>query len=410
MGTKSKSLALVLVTLFLISIVILPPATVKAQSKTIVVPDDYPKIQEAINQANAGDSVLVKSGNYTLYDYPFGLTINKSITLIGQNKQDTILAQHIYIYPPVEAAILVSADNVTISGFTVKSGPDSIVITGSNCKITDNNILGSFYNGLDINGSNSIISGNFIANNYQFGIQMTADNGIISDNYLSNNRFAGIMIHSSKNVTVNQNSIFDNGNNNPEELVRSTGGLILRSTGPFYVKENNITNNYGFGIQFGGGCNNATVSNNNIIGNQYGFCLRNYKLNPSGIESVGSGNRVFWNNIEDNNVSAFSERVFKSGLNESAGDIGNGTDVVSWDNGVVGNYWSDYNGYGTYVIDQNNVDNYPLTQQVDISSIPTTNQPNAVLILPIAATVVIIAVIVSLLFYTRHRKKSLKTN
>ena len=60
MGTKSKSFALVLVTLFLISIVILPPATVKAQSKTIVVPDDYSTIQDAIFYANEGDTVLVK--------------------------------------------------------------------------------------------------------------------------------------------------------------------------------------------------------------------------------------------------------------------------------------------------------------------------------------------------------------
>jgi len=35
---------------------------------------------------------------------------------------------------------------------------------------------------------------------------------------------------------------------------------------------------------------------------------------------------------------------------------------VSWNNNMVGNYWSDYNGNGSYVIDQKNVDSHPLTQ------------------------------------------------
>ena len=38
-------------------------------------------------------------------------------------------------------------------------------------------------------------------------------------------------------------------------------------------------------------------------------------------------------------------------------------DIVFWDNGLVGNYWSDYKGQGTYVIAENNVDNYPLMER-----------------------------------------------
>mgnify|MGYP003887738503 CR=1 FL=1 len=46
----------------------------------IVVPDDYPSIQSAINAADSGDEIYVKSGIY--YE---NLIINKSISLIGED-------------------------------------------------------------------------------------------------------------------------------------------------------------------------------------------------------------------------------------------------------------------------------------------------------------------------------------
>ena len=41
-----------------------------------------------------------------------------------------------------------------------------------------------------------------------------------------------------------------------------------------------------------------------------------------------------------------------------------------WDNGSMGNYWSDYLGTGSYFISSNNVDHYPLTNPVDIYATP----------------------------------------
>jgi len=70
----------------------------------------------------------------------------------------------------------------------------------------------------------------------------------------------------------------------------------------------------------------------------------------------------------DNSRNVFRESTFQ--FNHPAAS--NSTDVVTLDNGVVGNYWSDYSGQGSYVIDQNNVDHRPLTQQVDISAIAPT--------------------------------------
>ena len=84
---------------------------------------------------------------------------------------------------------------------------------------------------------------------------------------------------------------------------------------------------------------------------------------------IGSGNTVYNNNLVSNLQNSLIKHstVYSDGLN--------GTDIVSWDNGKVGNYWSDYNGSGAYVIDENNVDYHPLMQQVDISTSAPTSTP-----------------------------------
>ena len=48
-----------------------------------------------------------------------------------------------------------------------------------------------------------------------------------------------------------------------------------------------------------------------------------------------------------------------------------------WDNDypLGGNYWSDYSGMETYVIDENNVDHYPQAQQINFSALAPTPTP-----------------------------------
>ena len=62
MDNLSKTLSLVFMLVFLTSLVTFQTATVKAQTKTITVPDDYLTIQAAIGNASAGDTVFVKKG------------------------------------------------------------------------------------------------------------------------------------------------------------------------------------------------------------------------------------------------------------------------------------------------------------------------------------------------------------
>lgn len=190
MRKTSRTVAILSIVIFLIALFLFQPSTVFAQNKTITVPNQYRNIQDAIDNANDGDTIFVKSGHYTLEDYPDGLTINKSISLVGENKENTVLTQH--LYRGSDAGIKALADGVTISGFKISGSVTNIKVSGSNCKITDNNIVNGINNGLDIGGANQVISRNNFDNNQVFGIYMTANNSIISNNSLSNNKYAGI--------------------------------------------------------------------------------------------------------------------------------------------------------------------------------------------------------------------------
>jgi hypothetical protein len=70
---------------------------------------------------------------------------------------------------------------------------------------------------------------------------------------------------------------------------------------------------------------------------------------------------VYENNFINNQRQVVVNQTLYSALKV------NQIDVVALDNGVVGNYWSDYKGSGVYMVDENNIDRYPLNQQVDIS-------------------------------------------
>ena len=47
---------------------------------TIIVPDDYPTIQKAINNSNDGDTIFVRAGTYFE-----NLIVDKSIIMTGDN-------------------------------------------------------------------------------------------------------------------------------------------------------------------------------------------------------------------------------------------------------------------------------------------------------------------------------------
>lgn len=58
-----------------------------AASRTLVVPDDYVTLTDAVGNATAGDTVLVRAGVYEEQS----LKIDKALTIIGQDQNGTII-------------------------------------------------------------------------------------------------------------------------------------------------------------------------------------------------------------------------------------------------------------------------------------------------------------------------------
>jgi len=175
-------------------------------SNTIVVPDDYQKIQEAIDNSKKGDTIYVKNGIY--YE---NLLIDKSIKLIGEDKNTTIVDGF-----QNKSVIKILSNNVFINDLTIQ-----------------NSSKNSYENaGIESYSSNNYFVRNIIKNN-KYGINsIDGNNNTIMYNFLNNNQNDSILINSPYNV-IYRNHIEDNN-----------GGIFLRINATNnMIKQNNFIQN-----------------------------------------------------------------------------------------------------------------------------------------------------------------------
>jgi len=314
----------------------------------------------------------------------------------------------------------ISGNNITNNGAGIE------LSSSSNNSVSGNNIANNNYPGILLRYSyQSSISGNTIANNGN-GIWLdSSSNNSVSGNTIAANNGDGIDLWSSSNSSIVGNTFTNGGlyvfasypnsveNNtvNSRPLVylegvanytvdnagqvilvrcenitveglnlsRTTVGVELWETINSTISGNTMANNR-YGILFSDSSNYNSISGNNITANnRYGIMLQ-YSSNNNSISGnnitannwygigllLSSGNSIFHNNFANNAVQAYRE------------DEGS---VNMWDDGYPsgGNYWSDYTGVDAngdgigdtpYILDVQNVDNYPLMQPFTKIQIP----------------------------------------
>ena len=262
-------------------------------------PSNYTKIQYAINNASNGDTVYVYSGTY--YEY---ITVAKSITLTGEDKNTTIIdAQSPPPGPNAHCVLKIYSDGVTIDGFTIKNG-----------------IAGVYH----YKSNNHNIYGNIITNNHYYGIALeeSSYNNIYDNIITESTHSSGLFLIYSPNNNISGNTI-----------IKNCGyGIHLQDSTPVNICGNIITENDWHGIN--GDCYTSIISGNTITKNGY-----------SGIYMMGSNNILSWNTISNN------DRCGIELICGTSNDIQRNSIANNSNQGILLKWANNNNVYGNNIID-----------------------------------------------------------
>ena len=309
---------------------------------------NFTRIQDAINNSNNGDSILVYSGTYFE-----NVNVNKQLILKGMDTGEG--------KPAVDAsgsgdAVTLSAGKSTLDGFTVTNGAIiGIVVTSDYNILSNNSAMNNTEDGIVLtNASNNTLDNNSASSNTIFGIALLdgSNRNILSGNNALNNGNAGIFLRDSSSNTLNNNNANLN-NVQGIDLLASIKNILI----------NNTVSNSNYGIYL------ESSSDNNILG------ANTVNINRiNGIFLTGSSNNTIYNN-NFNNTNNFGV----SGSNTWNTTKTSGTNIIHGPN-IGGNYWANPNGTGfsqtcpdangdgicdsSYMLDINNIDYLPLKKDI----------------------------------------------
>ena len=239
----------------------------------------YQNITSALQHASPNDTIIVHNGTYKEH-----ITITITLTLIGENKNKTIIDGN-----GTSTVITVNAKNTTITGFTIKNSGKQIGNSG-----------------IDLSSNQNNITNNTIENCYNGILLYYSNNNTIKNNTIKNNTY-GIQTYYANNNTITKNNIQKNEN-----------GIYQSHSTQNHINTNTFQNNT-IGIALLFESNNNTIIHNNFINNTQHITV---------LDTINK-----------------------------------------FDNGLEGNYWSNYQGTDQnqdgigdtpYIIDVNNRDNKPL--------------------------------------------------
>ena len=286
--------------------------------------NNYTRIQDAVDNASDSDMIFVYDGTY--YE---NINVNKSISLVGQDKEEVILKSH-------ENGIFITANKTYVAGFTIES-----------------NHSGKNEIGIRLSGSGNSLE-NLIVSGFDWGIFLeNVSDDIIRDNDLIKNNEYAIFIKNSFNISIQENTIKQNmygiwsENSHRLEIIRNT--FSFNSWYALWLDESHKSN----------------IRNNSFMKNWYDVYLYstddseisgNYiSYNQHGPQFVDSSNNAFiHNHIEENeHYGIFIGCRSKNNIFMYNNFIENARNVRDdfgsyWDE----NYWSDYIGIKIRILER----------------------------------------------------------
>ena len=244
----------------------------------------YTTIQSAIDAPETlnGHSIFVRNGTY--YEH---VVVDKSLSLIGEDKHSTKIDGSSY-----GTVVTVTADNVSITGFTIQKSQESGIPT---------------FSGIFMSSNGNNISNTILTNNTSGFYLHNSSYNMIACNTISNNNQAILLDHSSSNNILTGNNASHN----------NRGLQFMYSCHYNTISNNTVSNNDDYGIIIEYECHNNSLVCNTISDN-----------NDTGLLLVTSNNNTIFHNNFINNT----QQIY---IVDSAN---------FWDNGCEGNYWSNYDG------------------------------------------------------------------
>jgi parallel beta-helix repeat protein len=281
----------------------------------------FTTIQQAINNADSGDTIAVPAGIY--YEH---IVVNKAVSLIGENNATTIIDGN-----EGGTVVSITADAVSIVGFTIRDSGwgwtrNGIYVQADNCEIRNNYLIHNCHN-IRLNYSRS---------------------SRVMNNVIDSNGYGIRLLHATNCVAI--------GN----EVSNCIGGIHLELADNCTVSRNHLSHN-DQGIRMYSPCTYNTISGNTVVNNTYdGMIDNSMNYNSTFFENI------IYHNDFVNNTYPF---ILRGSGNIWFDDYPSG-----------GNYWTRYNGTdlysGTdqnetgndgigdapYLVGASNVDKYPLMQ------------------------------------------------
>ena len=282
-----------------------PPPPTKGTVVIVRTGVRYNKIQMAIDNASADDTIRVWSGVY--YE---NVRVNKKLSIIGNGSSNTTIDGRF-----IGSNFIVNADSCYISGFKiVNSTKDGIYYNwkyvGIHLKSYYNTITNCIFeshenHGINLEASdfNTIKDCTFSSNFIGINLFVSANNNITNCVFNSNS-WSGINFSDVKYNVISNCTFSSNGN-----------GIYVSGV-EYNTIENNlfISNDYGILLWRS---NNIYITNNNFNGNYIGIKIE-----------LGNSNTVVNNNfIADSNTEY---QALDDGTNNN------------WNGSTKGNYWSDW--------------------------------------------------------------------
>ena len=273
-------------------------------------PGNYSTIQSAINAASAGDTVFVYAGTY-----PENIVIGTTITLLGQNKNTTIIRGS-----GAAATVNVTAEKITLKDFTIQNdGTQNGIYTATGSHQFTNDIFTMTSHGIYLfYSSENIMTNDLFYGNSHTGIFMQVGaNNTISQSQFYNNTDEAMFLTGCGRTHIERNSIHENGM-----------GIHGYEVTGIFIQNNTIVSN-SWGIRFDGAftvhSNFNIISFNTIDDNvEGGIHIEHSQFNTIEFNEIqGNGKGIDFkltglNTITSNNI--MSSKVVEIMLTYSLGD------------------------------------------------------------------------------------------